>query len=70
MKLYSFSDLPFAQVPVLDTGDFILSQSTAIARYLGKTFGLVPTEDLKNAQLDALVAHMVDMMKSKYQYIV
>jgi len=57
------NDLPFAQVPVLEIGDITLCQSTAIARYLGKTFGLTPSDHLKNAQLDALIAHMVDLMK-------
>ncbi|XP_077290064.1 glutathione S-transferase-like [Arctopsyche grandis] len=56
------ADKPFGQLPVLDTGDaFVLTQSVAIARYLGKKFNLSGKDDLHNAQLDALVDHMADL---------
>jgi len=48
---------PFGQIPLLDidNGKFVLSQSKAIARYLGNEFNLVPKDHIQAARGDMLV---------------
>jgi len=48
--------LPFGQLPVLLVDGIYLSQSAAIARYVGKLCGLYPVDDdILAAQIDALI---------------
>jgi glutathione S-transferase len=55
----------FGQVPVLeiDNGKVILSQSKAIARYLGNEFNLVPKDHILSGKADMLVDGHDDILK-------
>jgi len=55
---------PFGQLPLLDidNGKVVLSQSKAIARYLGNEFNLVPKDHIQAAKGDMLVDGLDDLM--------
>jgi len=59
------SKTPFGQLPILDidNGKVILSQSKAIARYLGNEFNLVPKDHIQAAKGDMLVDGYDDVQK-------
>jgi len=50
----------WGQLPVLEIGEKKLSQSNAIARYLGKQFKLAGSDDWEAAKLDELADVLVD----------
>ncbi|KAF9791767.1 hypothetical protein SFRURICE_020166 [Spodoptera frugiperda] len=52
--------VPFGKLPVLEVDKKVLYQSVAISRYLGKLVGLVPTDELEAAELDAIVLSVYD----------
>ena len=54
------------RVPVLNHNGFVLGQSTAISRYLGRHFGLYGRNAEEAAEVDAMLAH-VDDVKSAYR---
>ena len=54
------------RVPVLNHNGFVLGQSTAIARYLGRHFGLYGRNPQESAEIDAMMAH-VDDVKSAWR---
>jgi len=56
---------PFGQVPVLDidNGKVMLSQSKAIARYLGNEFNLVPKDHIQSAKADMYIDGIDDVQK-------
>ena len=54
------------RVPVLNHNGFVLGQSTAIARYLGRHFGLYGSSPQEEAEVDAMMAH-VDDVKAAYR---
>lgn len=56
------SKMPFGQIPVLEVDGKTLSQSQAINRYLGRTFGMVGANDFEAAQCDMLVDGLTDVM--------
>jgi glutathione S-transferase len=49
------------RVPVLNHNGFVLGQSTAIARYLGRHFGLYGRTLQEAAEIDAMMAHVDDV---------
>jgi len=59
------SKAPFGQMPILDidNGKVILSQSKAIARYLGHQFSLVPKDHIEAAKADMYVDGLDDVQK-------
>lgn len=63
-------EMPFGQLPVLKVGDTLIAQSGAIARYCAKISGLMPTDDLEMATVDAVMEQCNDvfnsMAKAKY----
>jgi len=56
---------PFGQVPILDidNGKTLLSQSKAIARYLGNEFNLVPKDHIQAAKADMYIDGIDDVQK-------
>jgi glutathione S-transferase len=54
--------LPFGQVPVLTVDGKVLSQSTAINRYLGRKFGLAGINEWESAHCDMLVDGVNDVL--------
>ncbi|XP_053605227.1 glutathione S-transferase-like [Plodia interpunctella] len=60
--------VPFGKLPVLEVDNKVLHQSTAICRYLGKLVGLLPSDDLVAAELDALVASTFDFGARVHQW--
>jgi len=55
------TDYPTGQVPVLQVGDEMISQSIAIARYLAKQHGLAGKDDWEQARADMFVDGIGDM---------
>ena len=58
--------MPFQQMPVLEVDGKQYAQSVALARYLGKQFGLSGKDDLENLQIDMVVDLYTDFHNSKY----
>ncbi|XP_021186208.3 glutathione S-transferase [Helicoverpa armigera] len=52
--------VPFGKLPVLEVDKKVLYQSVAISRYLGKLVGLLPSDDLEAAELDAIALTVFD----------
>ncbi|KAK8733564.1 hypothetical protein OTU49_006359 [Cherax quadricarinatus] len=59
--------IPGGKLPVLMVDDKPLPQSLAIARYLAKQAGLVPTDDLEAAYCDALADTLSDVTGEGYK---
>ncbi|CAL4126185.1 unnamed protein product, partial [Meganyctiphanes norvegica] len=59
--------LPGGQVPVLFIDDQALHQSTAITRYIARTAGLVPEDNLTAAFCDAAVETVEDLRTQYYK---
>jgi len=49
------------RMPVLNHNGNVIGQSSAIARYLARQFGMMGTSDFEAAQIDALCEHIVDI---------
>jgi len=58
------SKMPFGQIPVLEVDGKVLSQSQAINRYLGRTFGMAGANDWESAQCDMLVDGVTDVVNN------
>ncbi|ODM99989.1 Glutathione S-transferase 1 [Orchesella cincta] len=56
-------NFPWGQLPVLQVGDRILSQSNAICRYLGQKFNLNGRDDWESAKIDELADALADFRK-------
>ena len=54
------------KVPLLEVGGDAVPQSKAIERYVARTLGMVGTDDLEAAQIDAVTEHVRDI-KQAYQ---
>ncbi|XP_042219755.1 hematopoietic prostaglandin D synthase-like [Homarus americanus] len=63
------STIPGGKVPVLMVDDKPLPQSLAIARYLAKQAGLIPSDDLDAAYCDALADTLSEMMAEAYKIL-
>ena len=61
---------PFGQLPFLEDGDVKIAQSGAIARYLGRKFGLQGESDADFAQSEQLIEESQDIFTAvaKAQY--
>ena len=55
------SKLPFGQVPFYEEGDFKLSQSTTIARYIARQSGLYGKDAKEAAQIDLILDGLGDV---------
>jgi len=53
---------PVFAPPVIKRGDFVLSQTPTILRYLGKQFGLYPENPEDEAHADALMGFLTDFV--------
>jgi glutathione S-transferase len=64
---------PFGKIPVMSHGDFTLYESTAIVRYLDRTFpgpALLPTESREGALCDQWTSAVCDsLVNSALRYI-
>ncbi|CAF1104658.1 unnamed protein product [Adineta ricciae] len=58
------AEMPLGQMPVLEVDGVKLPQSAAIARFLAKRFNLAGKDDFEQAQVDAVVDTMYDLLKA------
>ena len=56
------TDMPCFAPPIIRKGDFVLNQTPAIMKYLGKELGLYPTTWQDEAHADALIAFLTDFV--------
>uniref|UniRef100_A0A1I7XEN3 glutathione transferase n=1 Tax=Heterorhabditis bacteriophora TaxID=37862 RepID=A0A1I7XEN3_HETBA len=61
--------MPFGQVPVLEVDGKQLPQTHAIARYLGRKFGLSGKTDFDKAWVDAVADQLKDYLHEIRPYI-
>eukprot|EP00904_Undaria_pinnatifida_P002388 jgi/Undpi1/1214/HiC_scaffold_107.g14128.m1 len=61
--------LPYGQVPVLEIDGYVLPQSQAIIRYVGKLGGLYSSDDLGAAKCDAIIDCITDFYVNARQCI-
>ena len=54
-------NLPFQAVPVLQIDDEVVTQSTAISRYMGKLAGLYPEDSLQALYCDEVLGALEDL---------
>ncbi|WP_411024211.1 hypothetical protein, partial [Salmonella sp. s58408] len=54
------SGLPNGQLPILEVDGYVLPQSMAILRYVGRLGGLYPSDDLEAAKCDAVLDSATD----------
>lgn len=59
-------ELPFGQLPILEVGGTLISQSCAIARYAAKEAGLYPGDSRKAALSDMVVDAWRDLLDLLY----
>ena len=59
-------EMPYGQVPVLEVDGKPLAQSLAIARFLGREFGLLPESSFDQAIADELADLTQDMFFRKF----
>jgi glutathione S-transferase len=57
---------PFGQLPVLCFDGVEIAQSMAVARFLGKEFGLAGATNVENALMDAIVDAISDATEKQY----
>lgn len=55
------SVLPFGSVPVIKHGDFVLAQAPAIMGYLGRQYGVAPTDAQDLARADSICIAAEDL---------
>ena len=55
-------DFPFFAPPAIKKGDFVLSQTPTIMKYLGKKFGFYPSSEEDEFHGDALMAFLTDFI--------
>lgn len=65
--VFFFTATPFGQLPMLEMGGKIYTQSLPICRYLAKQFNLAGSTDLDNLQIDAIAHAIYDFRISKYR---
>ncbi|CAF4438029.1 unnamed protein product [Adineta steineri] len=58
------AEMPLGQMPVLEVDGVKLPQSAAIARYLAKQFHLAGKDNFEQAQVDAVVDTIYDLLKA------
>lgn len=56
------TQMPFLQVPVLEVDGELVTQSHTIARYLARRFKLAGRSEIEEAQADAYVDHIYDLI--------
>lgn len=57
---------PFGKLPILEEDGKSLTQSVAIARYLGKKAGLDGNDDWEDLQIDVIADTIVDVRLRKF----
>lgn len=57
--------IPFGQLPALYFNGAVITQSTAILRFLAKQFNLAGQDDLERGRADMLLHCLGDVMESK-----
>ncbi len=56
------TDMPAFAPPIIRKGNFVLNQTPAIMKYLGKELGLYPATKQDEAHGDALMAFLTDFV--------
>ena len=57
-KMKADGELPWGMLPVLETPEGTLAESSAILRYIGKYAGLIPEDDYQNAKANEFLDGM------------
>ncbi len=56
------TDMPVFAPPIIRKGDFVLNQTPAIVKYLGKEFGFYPSNKADEAHAEALIGFVTDVI--------
>jgi len=62
---FHFIDFPYGKIPLLEFEGKKLSQSFAIARFLGKRYNLAGADEFEAAKCDEYVDAVKDILKGK-----
>jgi len=56
--------MPNGALPILEVGDVVMTQTHAIVRYIGRKYGLLPTDPEKQYDCDQIIENCMDVYKS------
>jgi len=62
------SDAPLGQCPWIDVDGVKIAQSSSIARYIAKQYGMAGKDDVEQAKVDMLAAYVEDLAAPLLQY--
>jgi glutathione S-transferase len=63
-----FAEFPYGKIPLLEFEGKKLSQSFAIARFLGKKYNLAGADDFESAKCDEYADVVKDILKGKLHH--
>ena len=63
--IYLFAAFRFGKLPVLEYDGKTIAQSRAIARFLGKKYGLAGKTDIEEAEADMIVDYIAETNDGK-----
>ena len=64
-SLIFFPEMPFGQLPVLETNGVVISQSMAIARFVAKESGLGGKDNITAARADMIVDSITEYINGE-----
>lgn len=62
---FTFSETPLEQLPILEIDGKVLYQSNAIARFLGRKFNLLGSDEFETFEVDATLETIGDLRQGK-----